>query len=131
MKSSTFPPRKTCSKCGVSKRRTEFLKKTCSPDGKQGQCKNCQLYPGGKKPPQKPDKEERFSIVRNVHRRTGQCSWGVLDSVRYDGTNPVVYIGSTLKETLLECNRLNAPTEKLKYTKHGQTGYFDPDKETL
>jgi hypothetical protein len=73
-------------------------------------------------------KPEGFTIVRNTSRRTGECSWGILDGVRYDGTNPVVYIADNLKEAILECEKLNAPAEKIRYTKHGQTGYIENEE---
>jgi hypothetical protein len=73
-------------------------------------------------------KEPRFTIVRNTSRRTGECSWGILDNRRYDNTNPVVYIADNLKDALLECDRLSAPPEKIKYTKHGQIGFVTNDE---
>ena len=70
----------------------------------------------------------RFSIVRNVSRRTGECSWGILDGRPFDGENRIVYIGDTLKDALEQCERLNKPPEKLKYTKRGAVGFVTNDE---
>ena len=73
------------------------------------------------------NKPDRYSIVRNTHRRTGQCSWGILDSHPYDHTNPVIFVGDNLRDTLVECERLNAPAVKIRYTKRGQIGFVTND----
>ena len=88
------------------------------------------MYKTVRKTPKKltDKKEPRFSIVRNVSRKTGEASWGILDDRRYDGTNPVVFIGDTLKDALLELERLNAPPERIRYTKHGQTGFIENEE---
>jgi hypothetical protein len=73
-------------------------------------------------------REPRFTVVRNVSRKTGEASWGIIDGRRYDGTPPVIFIGETLKEALLECERLNRPPERIKYHKRGQTGFVTNDE---
>jgi hypothetical protein len=69
----------------------------------------------------------RFSLVRNVSRRTGECSWGILDS--WLNTSALCYVGVTKLDTILEMNRLNAPPAKVRYTKHGMVGHIVVDEE--
>jgi hypothetical protein len=143
-------PTKTCQTCKTPKPSTDFYRKARSPDGLQGECKACQritnarnksnrLGPSKIAKPPKPApkvkaespktvlKDTRYSIVRNVSRKTGEASWGILDS--HSSTNAVCFVGDNLKDTLLECNRLNQPKEKIPYTRHGMVGYIDPDAE--
>jgi hypothetical protein len=66
----------------------------------------------------------RYSVVRNTSRRGGgqdYCSWGIMDDWEFQ--NAVCFIGSNLKEALLKCAEWNRPAEKIKYTRHGMTGF--------
>jgi hypothetical protein len=127
--------KKHCTACKTTKLTSEFYKKADTPDGLQTKCRVCQRKLNAKRPGllSKPKDErcERYQIVRNTSRRSGECSWGILDSHQHGNANPVVFIGDTLKETLLECNRLNAPPDKLRYTKRGQVGFVSNDDEEV
>ena len=137
---------KRCPKCQTIKPINEFYERARAYDGLQSECKQCQLdrrrdpnasirpkatfTQKSQKPlrndtlgtPEDEPKNPRYSSVRNTSRRTGQCSWGILDNHRYDAF-PVVHIADNLKDALIECERLNAPPEKIKYTKRGQIGF--------
>jgi hypothetical protein len=72
-----------------------------------------------------------FQRVYQLTTHSKQRRAGILDSVRYDGTNPVVYIGDNLKDALIECERMNTPAPKLRYTKRGQVGFVSNDDEEV
>ena len=127
-------PTKHCRDCKTNKPTTEFHKLKTRPDGLAIRCKLCtnrRLNPHKARIAKAKELEDgaRFSIVRNTSRRTGACSWGILDRHPYDNTNPVVYIADNLKDAILECERLNTPAPKLRYTKRGQVGFVSNDDE--
>jgi hypothetical protein len=129
----TTPTTKRCADCKTTKDTKEFHKLKRQPDGLAVRCKACAIerlnpYKAQLAKAKKLEGGARFSIVRNTNRRTGQASWGIWDNAPYDNTNPVVFVGDNLKETLLEVERLNAPPEKIRYTKRGQIGFVTNDE---
>src|SRR5579871_3493313 len=126
------PTTKRCPDCKANKDGKLFYRLSSSADKLSPRCKDCtkrRLTSRTAKAKPGEQKEERFSVVRNTSRKTGQSSWGVYDN--HAAQFPVILVADNLKDALLECDRMNRPTEKLRYTKHGQVGLYDPDKETL